>query len=82
VAQAIALPEAADYRQQRDCAASSTNAEQKIMLESGARADAAIDGKAKIPAAYPAERDRPFRPKVISGSGDRDHAVHGARGPA
>ena len=52
------------------------------MLESGARADAAIDGKAKIPAAYPAERDRPFRPKVISGSGDRDHAVHGARGPA
>jgi hypothetical protein len=26
------------------------------------------------PGAHSGERDRPFRPKVITGSGDRDHA--------
>jgi hypothetical protein len=32
--------------------------------------------------AYSGERDQPFRLKVITDSGDRDHAVHGPRGPA
>ncbi len=32
--------------------------------------------------AYSGERDRPFRPKVITDSGDRDHADHGPPGPA
>jgi hypothetical protein len=27
--------------------------------------------------AYSSEGDRPFRPKVITGSSDRDHADHG-----
>jgi putative transposase len=34
------------------------------------------------PIAYSGERDQPFRLKVITDSGDRDHAVHGPRGPA
>jgi len=33
-------------------------------------------------AAYSGERDQPFRLKMITDSGDRDHAVHGRRGPA
>ena len=33
-------------------------------------------------AAHSGERDQPYRLKVITGSGDRDHADHGPRGPA
>ena len=32
--------------------------------------------------AYSGERDQPFRLKVITDSGDRDHAVHGRQSPA
>jgi len=33
-------------------------------------------------AAHSGDCDRPFRPKVITGSGDHDHAVRPPRGPA
>jgi hypothetical protein len=32
--------------------------------------------------AHSGERDQPFRLKVITDSGDRDHAVHGRHSPA
>ena len=32
--------------------------------------------------AHSGDYDRPFRPKVITGSGDHDHAVRPPRGPA
>ncbi|HEY1430299.1 MAG TPA: hypothetical protein VGF39_01495, partial [Stellaceae bacterium] len=32
--------------------------------------------------AHSGDCDRPFRPKVITGSGDHDHAVRPPRGPA
>jgi hypothetical protein len=35
-----------------------------------------------IRVAYSGERDQPFRLKVITDSGDRDHAIHGPQGPA
>ncbi len=39
------------------------------------------DAEGTDKAAHSGERDRPFRPKVITDSGDRDHAVHGRHSP-
>jgi hypothetical protein len=38
--------------------------------------------KPPLHSAYSGERDQPFRLKVITDSGDRDHAVHGRHSPA